>query len=96
MSVQLCAHVSATFPLLLSPPRRFGFYKYMKMDEEEEDPRRRAFLFLNSDSKQPSHAQPTPFAPVHRASLSCHPLAGMVLHGLARPGSVLRRWSPGC
>ncbi|XP_042718033.2 N-acetyl-beta-glucosaminyl-glycoprotein 4-beta-N-acetylgalactosaminyltransferase 1 isoform X5 [Chrysemys picta bellii] len=29
---------------------KFGFYKYMKMDEEEEDPRQRAFLFLNSDS----------------------------------------------
>lgn len=34
---------------LLSP--RFGFYKYMKMDEEEEDPRQRAFLFLNPDSE---------------------------------------------
>uniref|UniRef100_A0A8C3RUH6 Beta-1,4-N-acetylgalactosaminyltransferase n=1 Tax=Chelydra serpentina TaxID=8475 RepID=A0A8C3RUH6_CHESE len=42
---------------------KFGFYKYMKMDEEEEDPRQRAFLFLNSDSKQPSHAQPTQPAP---------------------------------
>ncbi|NWV99124.1 B4GN4 acetylgalactosaminyltransferase, partial [Machaerirhynchus nigripectus] len=30
---------------------KFGFYKYMKMDEEEEeDPRRRAFLFLGADS----------------------------------------------
>ncbi|NXA41074.1 B4GN4 acetylgalactosaminyltransferase, partial [Eudromia elegans] len=30
---------------------KFGFYKYMKMDEEEEeDPRQRAFLFLSSDS----------------------------------------------
>ncbi|NXI90620.1 B4GN4 acetylgalactosaminyltransferase, partial [Psophia crepitans] len=29
---------------------KFGFYKYMKMDEEEEDPRQRAFLFLNPDS----------------------------------------------
>ncbi|XP_068800632.1 N-acetyl-beta-glucosaminyl-glycoprotein 4-beta-N-acetylgalactosaminyltransferase 1 isoform X2 [Struthio camelus] len=29
---------------------KFGFYKYMKMDEEEEDPRQRAFLFLNSDN----------------------------------------------
>ncbi|NXW44664.1 B4GN4 acetylgalactosaminyltransferase, partial [Nyctiprogne leucopyga] len=28
---------------------KFGFYKYMKMDEEEEDPRQRAFLFLNPD-----------------------------------------------
>ncbi|NXJ77510.1 B4GN4 acetylgalactosaminyltransferase, partial [Trogon melanurus] len=29
---------------------KFGFYKYMKMDEEEEDLRQRAFLFLNPDS----------------------------------------------
>ncbi|XP_010190455.1 PREDICTED: N-acetyl-beta-glucosaminyl-glycoprotein 4-beta-N-acetylgalactosaminyltransferase 1, partial [Mesitornis unicolor] len=29
---------------------KFGFYKYMKMDEEEEDPRQRAFLFLNTDN----------------------------------------------
>ncbi|XP_014459670.1 N-acetyl-beta-glucosaminyl-glycoprotein 4-beta-N-acetylgalactosaminyltransferase 1 isoform X1 [Alligator mississippiensis] len=29
---------------------KFGFYKYMKMDEEEEDPHQRAFLFLNSDN----------------------------------------------
>ncbi|NXG38546.1 B4GN4 acetylgalactosaminyltransferase, partial [Dromaius novaehollandiae] len=29
---------------------KFGFYKYMKMDEEEEDPRQRAFLFLGPDS----------------------------------------------
>ncbi|XP_010220246.1 PREDICTED: N-acetyl-beta-glucosaminyl-glycoprotein 4-beta-N-acetylgalactosaminyltransferase 1 [Tinamus guttatus] len=29
---------------------KFGFYKYMKMDEEEEDPRQRAFLFFNADS----------------------------------------------
>ncbi|NXJ55731.1 B4GN4 acetylgalactosaminyltransferase, partial [Spizaetus tyrannus] len=29
---------------------KFGFYKYMKMDEEEEDPRQRAFLFLNPDN----------------------------------------------
>uniref|UniRef100_A0A8D2IWW0 Beta-1,4-N-acetylgalactosaminyltransferase n=1 Tax=Varanus komodoensis TaxID=61221 RepID=A0A8D2IWW0_VARKO len=30
---------------------KFGFYKYMKMDEEEEDPHQRAFLFLNPESK---------------------------------------------
>ncbi|XP_009070990.1 PREDICTED: N-acetyl-beta-glucosaminyl-glycoprotein 4-beta-N-acetylgalactosaminyltransferase 1, partial [Acanthisitta chloris] len=31
---------------------KFGFYKYMKMDEEEEeDPRQRAFLFLSPDSE---------------------------------------------
>ncbi|NXM48851.1 B4GN4 acetylgalactosaminyltransferase, partial [Gymnorhina tibicen] len=29
---------------------KFGFYKYMKMDEEEEDPRQRAFLFLGTDN----------------------------------------------
>ncbi|NXW89254.1 B4GN4 acetylgalactosaminyltransferase, partial [Alopecoenas beccarii] len=29
---------------------KFGFYKYMKVDEEEEDPRRRAFLFLGADN----------------------------------------------
>ncbi|NWI59129.1 B4GN4 acetylgalactosaminyltransferase, partial [Calyptomena viridis] len=29
---------------------KFGFYKYMKMDEEEEDPQHRAFLFLSSDN----------------------------------------------
>ncbi|NXK68918.1 B4GN4 acetylgalactosaminyltransferase, partial [Sylvietta virens] len=29
---------------------KFGFYKYMKMDEEEEDPRQRAFLFLGADN----------------------------------------------
>ncbi|NXH53683.1 B4GN4 acetylgalactosaminyltransferase, partial [Rhabdornis inornatus] len=29
---------------------KFGFYKYMKMDEEEEDPRKRAFLFLGPDN----------------------------------------------
>uniref|UniRef100_A0A8C0IPG0 Beta-1,4-N-acetylgalactosaminyltransferase n=1 Tax=Chelonoidis abingdonii TaxID=106734 RepID=A0A8C0IPG0_CHEAB len=29
---------------------KFGFYKYMKMDEEEEDPHQRAFLFLNADN----------------------------------------------
>ncbi|NXL99504.1 B4GN4 acetylgalactosaminyltransferase, partial [Tyrannus savana] len=29
---------------------KFGFYKYMKMDEEEEDPRHRAFLFLGPDN----------------------------------------------
>ncbi|NXE56383.1 B4GN4 acetylgalactosaminyltransferase, partial [Casuarius casuarius] len=29
---------------------KFGFYKYMKMDEEEEDPRQRAFLFLGPDT----------------------------------------------
>ncbi|KAL8170095.1 UNVERIFIED_CONTAM: hypothetical protein K2H54_063153, partial [Gekko kuhli] len=28
---------------------KFGFYKYMKMDEEEEDLRQRAFLFLNPE-----------------------------------------------
>lgn len=51
-----------THPLLLpspgpSPPLsipRFGFYKYMKMDEEEEDPRQRAFLFLGPDSESPA------------------------------------------
>ncbi|NXM68848.1 B4GN4 acetylgalactosaminyltransferase, partial [Serilophus lunatus] len=29
---------------------KFGFYKYMKMDEEEEDPRHQAFLFLSPDN----------------------------------------------
>ncbi|NXN56242.1 B4GN4 acetylgalactosaminyltransferase, partial [Rynchops niger] len=29
---------------------KFGFYKYMKMDEEEEDPRQRAFLFLSPNN----------------------------------------------
>ncbi|KAM7108415.1 LOW QUALITY PROTEIN: N-acetyl-beta-glucosaminyl-glycoprotein 4-beta-N-acetylgalactosaminyltransferase 1 [Ciconia maguari] len=29
---------------------KFGFYKYMKMDEEEEDPRQRAFLFFSPDN----------------------------------------------
>ncbi|NXD73487.1 B4GN4 acetylgalactosaminyltransferase, partial [Eolophus roseicapillus] len=29
---------------------KFGFYKYMKMDEEEEDPRQRPFLFLSPDN----------------------------------------------
>ncbi|NXP35485.1 B4GN4 acetylgalactosaminyltransferase, partial [Leiothrix lutea] len=29
---------------------KFGFYKYMKMDEEEEDLRHRAFLFLGPDN----------------------------------------------
>ncbi|NXV78818.1 B4GN4 acetylgalactosaminyltransferase, partial [Atlantisia rogersi] len=29
---------------------KFGFYKYMKMDEEEEDPRQRAFPFLSPDN----------------------------------------------
>ncbi|NXH17287.1 B4GN4 acetylgalactosaminyltransferase, partial [Bucco capensis] len=29
---------------------KFGFYKYMKMDEEEEDPGQRTFLFLNPDN----------------------------------------------
>ncbi|KAJ6664973.1 hypothetical protein lerEdw1_005204 [Lerista edwardsae] len=29
---------------------KFGFYKYMKMDEEEEDPHHRAFLFLNPEN----------------------------------------------
>ncbi|NWU55319.1 B4GN4 acetylgalactosaminyltransferase, partial [Dromas ardeola] len=29
---------------------KFGFYKYMKMDEEEEDPHQRAFLFLSPDN----------------------------------------------
>nr|XP_060626103.1 N-acetyl-beta-glucosaminyl-glycoprotein 4-beta-N-acetylgalactosaminyltransferase 1 [Anolis sagrei ordinatus] len=29
---------------------KFGFYKYMKMDEEEEDPHQRAFLFLNPEN----------------------------------------------
>ncbi|KAM6115330.1 LOW QUALITY PROTEIN: N-acetyl-beta-glucosaminyl-glycoprotein 4-beta-N-acetylgalactosaminyltransferase 1 [Pterocles gutturalis] len=29
---------------------KFGFYKYMKMDEEEEDPRQQAFLFLSPDN----------------------------------------------
>ncbi|NXB77992.1 B4GN4 acetylgalactosaminyltransferase, partial [Donacobius atricapilla] len=29
---------------------KFGFYKYMKMDEEEEDLRQRAFLFLGPDN----------------------------------------------
>ncbi|KFO58196.1 N-acetyl-beta-glucosaminyl-glycoprotein 4-beta-N-acetylgalactosaminyltransferase 1, partial [Corvus brachyrhynchos] len=33
---------------------KFGFYKYMKMDEEEEDPRQRAFLFLGPDSESPA------------------------------------------
>ncbi|NWR96501.1 B4GN4 acetylgalactosaminyltransferase, partial [Motacilla alba] len=38
---------------------KFGFYKYMKMDEEEEDPRQRAFLFLGPDTLLPhlSHSQ---------------------------------------
>ena len=40
-------------PHLSSLSPRFGFYKYMKMDEEEEDPRQRAFLFLNPDSESP-------------------------------------------
>uniref|UniRef100_A0A8D0L683 Beta-1,4-N-acetylgalactosaminyltransferase n=1 Tax=Sphenodon punctatus TaxID=8508 RepID=A0A8D0L683_SPHPU len=52
---------------------KFGFYKYMKMDEEEEDPHQRAFLFLNPESEfneegalpgQPvtrsSHSSPSP------------------------------------
>ncbi|XP_060118891.1 N-acetyl-beta-glucosaminyl-glycoprotein 4-beta-N-acetylgalactosaminyltransferase 1 [Heteronotia binoei] len=29
---------------------KFGFYKYMKMDEEEEDLHQRAFLFLNPEN----------------------------------------------
>uniref|UniRef100_A0A8D2KR60 Beta-1,4-N-acetylgalactosaminyltransferase n=1 Tax=Varanus komodoensis TaxID=61221 RepID=A0A8D2KR60_VARKO len=49
---------------------KFGFYKYMKMDEEEEDPHQRAFLFLNPESKlsledPPSSRLPTaPFSSV--------------------------------
>ncbi|NXT40877.1 B4GN4 acetylgalactosaminyltransferase, partial [Pelecanoides urinatrix] len=62
---------------------KFGFYKYMKMDEEEEDPRQRAFLFLNPDNfleeeeeegvDSPEHTDPPPeakeksFGPVPRA-----------------------------
>ncbi|NWR41047.1 B4GN4 acetylgalactosaminyltransferase, partial [Regulus satrapa] len=29
---------------------KFGFYKYMKMDEVEEDPQQQAFLFLGADN----------------------------------------------
>uniref|UniRef100_A0A674JM25 Beta-1,4-N-acetylgalactosaminyltransferase n=1 Tax=Terrapene triunguis TaxID=2587831 RepID=A0A674JM25_9SAUR len=73
---------------------KFGFYKYMKMDEEEEDPRQRAFLFLNSDSKQPSHALPTPLAPL--PSLSQQRGPAQAFHhasrdGASRPGTVLSR-----
>lgn len=38
-------------------PRRFGFYKYMKMDQEkgkeDEQVQRRAFLFLSPDGECP-------------------------------------------
>ncbi|KAK2525281.1 B4galnt4 [Columba guinea] len=42
---------------------KFGFYKYMKMDEEEEDPRQRAFLFLGADRvDSPEPTDPAPHA----------------------------------
>uniref|UniRef100_A0A663M2E4 Beta-1,4-N-acetylgalactosaminyltransferase n=1 Tax=Athene cunicularia TaxID=194338 RepID=A0A663M2E4_ATHCN len=49
---------------------KFGFYKYMKMDEEEEDPRQRAFLFLNPDSESllPTPCPPTPAQPLTDAA----------------------------
>lgn len=46
-SVNACGHVCVRvpgLPLVLSA--RFGFYKYMKMDEEEDD---RPFFFPNPD-----------------------------------------------
>lgn len=44
-SVNACGRVRAPVPpLVLSA--RFGFYKYMKMDEEEDD---RPFFFPNPD-----------------------------------------------
>lgn len=41
--VYVCVYVCA-LPLVVSS--RFGFYKYMKMDEEEDD---RPFFFPNPD-----------------------------------------------
>ncbi|NWQ84534.1 B4GN4 acetylgalactosaminyltransferase, partial [Columbina picui] len=63
---------------------KFGFYKYMKMDEEEEDPRQRAFLFLGADSESPAAPHSV------RASPGCW-------HGLSRrparsPCSGTRLW----
>lgn len=52
-STSLCTYAPplSPGPHLSSLSPRFGFYKYMKMDEEEEDPHQRAFLFLNPDSE---------------------------------------------
>lgn len=45
MHVAVCVRVRVpVLPLVLSA--RFGFYKYMKMDEEEDD---RPFFFPNPD-----------------------------------------------
>lgn len=52
-SLRACSPPFSPGPHLSSLSPRFGFYKYMKMDEEEEDPRQRAFLFLNADSESP-------------------------------------------
>lgn len=42
--------------LLLVLFGRFGFYKYMKMDEEEDD---RPFFFPNPDGNDREHAHPS-------------------------------------
>ncbi|XP_065695561.1 N-acetyl-beta-glucosaminyl-glycoprotein 4-beta-N-acetylgalactosaminyltransferase 1 isoform X1 [Patagioenas fasciata] len=61
---------------------KFGFYKYMKMDEEEEDPRQRAFLFLGADNflededeeeEGADSPEPTDLAPHARKSFGPEP-----------------------
>uniref|UniRef100_A0A8B9I5W3 Beta-1,4-N-acetylgalactosaminyltransferase n=1 Tax=Anser brachyrhynchus TaxID=132585 RepID=A0A8B9I5W3_9AVES len=60
---------------------KFGFYKYMKMDEEEEDPRQRAFLFLSPDNfleddeeEEDGADSPEPTDPPHEAKKNLEPV----------------------
>ncbi|XP_053924673.1 N-acetyl-beta-glucosaminyl-glycoprotein 4-beta-N-acetylgalactosaminyltransferase 1 isoform X2 [Cuculus canorus] len=62
---------------------KFGFYKYMKMDEEEEDPRHRAFLFLSPDNfleeeeeEEEGVDSPEPTDPPPEAKKSFGPVPG--------------------
>lgn len=54
LPAQIPSHLPSPGPSPSLSTPRFGFYKYMKMDEEEEDPRQRAFFFLGPDSESPA------------------------------------------
>ncbi|KFW74221.1 Beta-1,4-N-acetylgalactosaminyltransferase 3, partial [Manacus vitellinus] len=88
---------------------KFGFYKYMKMDEEEEDPRHRAFLFLSPDtpplraylwwqsqnagSQQAGGSQRGQEAPESPGEGLCDPAAAQEAQS-PRPGASLPRHLP--
>ncbi|XP_072841660.2 N-acetyl-beta-glucosaminyl-glycoprotein 4-beta-N-acetylgalactosaminyltransferase 1 [Pogona vitticeps] len=55
---------------------KFGFYKYMKMDEEEEDQHQRGFLFLNPENfleeEEEGADSPEPTDPLPSAKRKSH------------------------